>query len=579
MRGPFSSSTPAGAIGATAVGSVDNEMYPMILVPGKYISASGADDEFGWMPGTLTNISNGIYPLYALSYNTSIEDDACHDPPLTEDLSEFIILIRRGGCSFSRKAGNAAARGAKHVLFYNSEPGVDKVNVYAPGMESAGMVPEYQGKAWINQLRAGLNVYLSITPPEYAGRTLMEEPNSLTGGYMSTFSSWGPSFEARNKPQISAPGGLIASTYPLNKGGYAVLSGTSMSCPFVAGAIALILEARGKLYPEEINSLLSSTAEPTTFHDGKRRHTYLAPIAQQGGGLINVHNAVHATTLLNVSDISFNDTEHLPQMTGFTIKNTGPNAVTYEIGHTPSATFYTFRHGGSRSTFEKGQPPDMLHLSADLAFSVSEATVQPDESISIRVSPKAPSGLTSSRTPVYGGYITINSTDGESLSLPYSGVDSLLRNAPILNRKHVYLSSTIRPGYPWASNYRFPLPPPNSTRAKYPNILAPAVYIEMVMGSPLLRIDIQPAGRSHRFKYNTTTVLGEEILGAMSGFPSNYVPSAPIQGGWHGQMADGSYAPPGNYTFLVRALKIFGDPEREEDYESVRTDPFGIWYG
>lgn len=142
MRGPFSSSTPAGAIGATAVGSVDNEMYPMILVPGKYISASGADDEFGWMPGTLTNISNGIYPLYALSYNTSIEDDACHDPPLTGDLSEFIILIRRGGCSFSRKAGNAAARGAKHVLFYNSEPGVDKVNVYAPGMESAGMVPE-----------------------------------------------------------------------------------------------------------------------------------------------------------------------------------------------------------------------------------------------------------------------------------------------------------------------------------------------------------------------------------------------------------------------------------------------------
>lgn len=45
---------------------------------------------------------------------------------------------------------------------------------------------------------------------------------------MNPWSSWGPTFELDMKPDISAPGGAILSTFPERLGGFAILSGTSM---------------------------------------------------------------------------------------------------------------------------------------------------------------------------------------------------------------------------------------------------------------------------------------------------------------------------------------------------------------
>lgn len=355
-KGPFTSSSPADAIGSTAASSVDNSAYLMILVPGKYfIDIEETGSEFGWDPGNLENITVGIYPLYDTSLNTSSADDACHESQFSlrdghQDLSRHIALVRRGGCSLSRKAGNAAARGAKNILFYSTEPGLSRVYVYVPGIKSAGMVPVAQAEEWIRLLRTGAVVHLRIVPPNHAGLALMDEPNTRTGGYVSTFTSWVPTFEVENKPQVAAPGGLIASTYPLELGGYAVLSGTSMSCPFVAGAIALIIEARGsrKLSPEKISWLLVSTASPAVFHDGQKKHPYLAPVAQQGAGLLNAYDAEHATTLINTAGFSFNDTDHTPARTGFHLQNKSPVEVTYNIAHVPGVTFYALAKDGTR---------------------------------------------------------------------------------------------------------------------------------------------------------------------------------------------------------------------------------------
>jgi subtilisin family serine protease len=102
---------------------------------------------------------------------------------------------------------------------------------------------------------------------------------------MSTFTSWGPSYEGWIKSQISAPGGNILSTLPLAQGGYGVESGTSMATPFTSGCIALIKQVRGKLTlsPPQLTSVLATTAAPVDFNDGATTYNYLAPVVQQGG--------------------------------------------------------------------------------------------------------------------------------------------------------------------------------------------------------------------------------------------------------------------------------------------------------
>ena len=61
-----------------------------------------------------------------------------------------------------------------------------------------------------------------------------------------------------NHMSVCAPGVEIYSTMP--GGGYDYISGTSMSCPFVAGAAALILSHNPGMSPEEVKTQLEDTA-------------------------------------------------------------------------------------------------------------------------------------------------------------------------------------------------------------------------------------------------------------------------------------------------------------------------------
>ena len=83
------------------------------------------------------------------------------------------------------------------------------------------------------------------------------------------------------------------------------------------------------------------------------------------------------------------------------------------------------------------------------------------------------------------------------------------------------------------------------------------------MGSRTVRIDVQPANPR-----DLPRIIGQQVLGSVPGYPvHNHVRQTTDSIAWNGQLADGSWVPAGQYRFMLRALKIFGDVTYDHDYE------------
>lgn len=101
--------------------------------------------------------------------------------------------------------------------------------------------------------------------------------------HWSTFSSFGSTFGPSSNVEIAAPGSSINSTRM--GGGHTVMSGTSMACPHVAGAAALLKQLHPTWKPERIRARLNNTASDlgAPGNDEKLGH-----------GLVNCEAAVYA---------------------------------------------------------------------------------------------------------------------------------------------------------------------------------------------------------------------------------------------------------------------------------------------
>lgn len=188
-RGLMYASAAANGHKITAVASVDNSMAPALLTNATYTVTTSTNNNtstssaepigFGYTPGEPAAWANVTLPLWAVNFNTSDVANACEplpddDASIPANLSDYVVLIRRGTCMFSQKLENVAARGARYALFYNNVPaGASAVtDIDVPGIEAIGMVEASQGAAWIEALAAGETVTLSMTDPKTAFRYL-----------------------------------------------------------------------------------------------------------------------------------------------------------------------------------------------------------------------------------------------------------------------------------------------------------------------------------------------------------------------------------------------------------------------
>jgi len=140
------------------------------------------------------------------------------------------------------------------------------------------------------------------------------------------FSSVGPTFDGRVKPDVMAPGNNVISAYssyyreahpesgdlrwdvavfPFGERTYSWTSnsGTSMSCPAVAGAIALWLQAKPDLTPEEVMGVISRTSR-------RLESSLTYPNNYYGYGELDVYRGL--LDILGVDRIETVSTQHTP---------------------------------------------------------------------------------------------------------------------------------------------------------------------------------------------------------------------------------------------------------------------------
>ncbi|HLD62275.1 MAG TPA: S8 family serine peptidase, partial [Candidatus Norongarragalinales archaeon] len=90
--------------------------------------------------------------------------------------------------------------------------------------------------------------------------------------FLACFTGIGSFNGYAGKPEVLAPGVSIFSSVP---DGYAAFSGTSMSTPFVSGAVALLLQAHPSLSPAQAKALLQDGGEKLGYANGRSEAAFL----------------------------------------------------------------------------------------------------------------------------------------------------------------------------------------------------------------------------------------------------------------------------------------------------------------
>ena len=434
---------------------------------------------------------------------------------LEADPTGKAALINRGSCSFGEKAAFAINSGATSVVIYNNAPGVFNGTLGAPIDGTTPVVGI--------SLADGLFMRAQAAPASLTWTDQKTSSPNPTGGYISSFSSYGLAADLSLKPDIGAPGGSIYSTYPLELGGYATLGGTSMASPHVAGAAALLLQAYPKTPSQAMNRILQNSADPAEWNLCPGCG-YIESVHRQGAGMLDIDDAILATTRIEPGKISLGESEWGPVIHTLTIENKGGMDVTYDLWEEWWAIATT-------GTF-----------AADLDYWLTDGYLIMPPSVTVPAYGKATVNVnfvppTGPGLSTYGGYILFEpQAGGQSYRVPYAGFDGDYQALPVLDANPY--------GLPWSVGCE-------TDCTMEPGDM-PEFWVNLGQQVRILRFEVFDANtnkswhRAYNFNYFGRSSAENNIFS----FP------------WDGTTVNGNkvyVVPDGEYVVVISVLKALGD--------------------
>jgi hypothetical protein len=322
-----------------------------------------------------------------------------------------------------------------------------------------------------------------------------------------------------------------------------------MASPHVAGAVALLLQAKPRTPSQAVGGILQNSADPKPWF-GNPALGFLDNVHRQGAGMLDIDDAILATTKIEPSKIAAGEGEAGPYTRKLKIENSGPSAVTYDLSHVNALS----TGGVITATF--------FMSDAAVAFSAPNITVPAKGTAYVDVTITPASGPAYGQ---YGGYVVFTPQGGgQAYSVPFAGFVGDYQGIEVL--------TSAGYDFPWLSvlygGSYYKLTAPTDWTFTMVGDDVPYFLVHFDHQSRLFRVEIfDHTGRAWHRAYNEEYMPRNSSSTSFFGFPFD---------GWTVNGNRLNMLPDGTYYAKISVLKALGVSSNPAHWETWTSPMFVI---